>query len=206
MPDVAPVITTTLPCIARMLAEAAPRLPPAPLYSLPPPAVASSESASAKGRTTMAAISESAANELVRGCSGDLVRPGDASYDDVRKTFNGMIDRKPALIARARTTADLAATVRFAAAAGLPLAVRGGGHAIAGFSMINDAIVADCSLMNEVTVDPKARTITAGPGCRWRDVDSTAGAHGLATPGGTISSTGVAGFPLGGGLGFLAKT
>ena len=151
------------------------------------------------------AISDTAVGELASRFSGELVRPGDDSYDSARKIFNGMIDRKPALIARARTTADLAATVRFAAAAELPLAVRGGGHAIAGFSMIDDAIVADCSLMNEVTVDPKGRTITAGPGCRWRDVDSTAGAHGLATPGGTISSTGIAGFTLGGGLGFLAK-
>src|SRR5947208_6442584 len=151
------------------------------------------------------AISDTAVGELASRFSGELVRPGDDSYDSARKIFNGMIDRKPALIARARTTADLAATVRFAVAAELPLAVRGGGHAIAGFSMIDDAIVADCSLMNEVAVDPKAQTITAGPGCRWRDVDGTAGAHGLATTGGTISSTGIAGFTLGGGIGFLAK-
>ena len=153
----------------------------------------------------MTAISDAAVKELASGFSGELVRPGDPSYDEVRKIFNGMIDRKPALIARARTTADLAATVRFAAKEGVPLAVRGGGHAMAGFSMIDDAIVADCSLMNEVNVDPKAPSITAGPGCRWRDVDGTAGAHGLATTGGTISSTGIAGFTLGGGLGFLSK-
>jgi FAD/FMN-containing dehydrogenase len=153
----------------------------------------------------MATVSDAAVKELASGFSGELVRPGDPTYDEVRKIFNGMIDRKPALIARARTTADLAATVRLAAKEGMPLAVRGGGHSIAGFSMIDGAIVADCSLMNEVAVDPKAATITAGPGCRWRDVDSTAGAHGLATTGGTISSTGIGGFTLGGGLGFLAK-
>jgi FAD/FMN-containing dehydrogenase len=153
----------------------------------------------------MAKISDAAVKGLASGFSGELVRPGDDSYDETRKVFNGMIDRRPALIARARSSADLAATVRFAASEGLPLAVRGGGHSIAGFSMIDDAVVADCSLMNLVTVDPKKQTINAGPGCRWKDVDSTAGAHGLATPGGTISSTGIAGFTLGGGIGFLAK-
>jgi len=150
-------------------------------------------------------ISDSAVNDLSKRFSGDLIRPTDTTYDEARAIFNGMIDRRPALIARARTAADIAEIVRFASKEGLPLAVRGGGHSVAGFSMIDDAIIADCSLMNEVRVDPDARTIVAGPGCRWKDVDGTAGAHGLATTGGTISSTGIAGFTLGGGLGFLAK-
>jgi FAD/FMN-containing dehydrogenase len=153
----------------------------------------------------MPAISDKAAAELASRFSGDLIRPNDPTYDEARAIFNGMIDRQPALIARARTTADVAEIVRFASREGLPLAVRGGGHSVAGFSMIDDAVIADCSLMNEVKVDAKTRTIVAGPGCRWKDVDGTAGAHGLATTGGTISSTGIAGFTLGGGVGFLAK-
>jgi len=153
----------------------------------------------------MPAISDAALKNLSNRFSGDLVRPGDPTYDEDRKIFNGMIDRRPALIARARSSADVADTVRFATSEGLPLAVRGGGHGIAGFAMIDGAVVADCSLMNEVRVDPGARTIVAGPGSRWRDVDGAAGAHGLATTGGTISTTGIAGFTLGGGIGFLAK-
>jgi len=153
----------------------------------------------------MPTINDSALKELSNRFTGDLVRPGDPTYDEDRKIFNGMIDRRPALIARARSSADLAEAVRFATKEGLPLAVRGGGHSIAGFSMIDDAVIADCSLMNDVRVDTDAKTIVAGPGCRWKDVDGTAGAHGLATPGGTISSTGIAGFTLGGGIGFLAK-
>jgi len=153
----------------------------------------------------MADVSDKATTDLAARFSGELIRPNDPSYDEARALFNAMIDRRPALIARARTAADIAEIVRFASKEGLPLAVRGGGHSVAGFSMIDDAIIADCSLMNEVKVDPKAGTIVAGPGCRWKDVDSTAGAHGLATTGGTISSTGIAGFTLGGGIGFLAK-
>jgi FAD/FMN-containing dehydrogenase len=153
----------------------------------------------------MRTISDGALKDLATRFTGELVRPGDPAYDETRKIFNGMIDRRPALIARARSAADVAETIRFATKEGFTLAVRGGGHSVAGFSMIDDAVVADLSLMNEVRVDPDAHTILAGPGCRWKDVDSTAGAHGLATPGGTISSTGIAGFTLGGGVGFLAK-
>ncbi|MGZ4128842.1 MAG: FAD-binding oxidoreductase [Actinomycetota bacterium] len=153
----------------------------------------------------MAAVSDAAVADLASRFSGELVRPGDPTYDEVRKIFNGMIDRRPALIARARSAQDVAETIRFATKEGFTLAVRGGGHAIAGFSMIDDAVVSDLSLMNDVRVDPDASTILAGPGCRWKDVDTAAGAYGLATPGGTISSTGIAGFTLGGGIGFLAK-
>jgi FAD/FMN-containing dehydrogenase len=153
----------------------------------------------------MAGVSDRATADLASRFSGELIRPNDPTYDEARALFNAMIDRRPVLIARARTAADIAEVVRFASKEGLPLAVRGGGHSVAGFSMIDDAVIADCSLMNEVKVDPKARTIVAGPGCRWKDVDTIAGAHGLATTGGTISSTGIAGFTLGGGIGFLAK-
>jgi len=153
----------------------------------------------------MTLISDAALKELSNRFTGDLVRPGDPTYDEDRKIFNGMIDRRPALIARARSAADVAETIKFATAQGLPLSVRGGGHGIAGFAVIDDGVVADCSLMKDVRVDPDARTIVAGAGCRWGDVDGASGAHGLATTGGTISTTGIAGFTLGGGVGFLSK-
>ena len=153
----------------------------------------------------MGAVSDAAVKDLSNRFTGELVRPGDPTYDEDRKVFNGMIDRRPALIARARTASDVAETIKFATKEGLPLSVRGGGHGIAGFAVIDDGVVADCSLMNEVRVDKGARTIVAGAGCRWRDVDGAAGAEGLATTGGTISTTGIAGFTLGGGIGFLAK-
>ena len=153
----------------------------------------------------MAAVPDSAVRDLSTRFSGELIRPGDDGYDEARTIFNGMIDRKPALVARARNAQDIAETVRFAAAEGFPLAVRGGGHNVAGYSVIDGAVVADCSLMTDVQVNPEAMTIVSGPGCRWKHVDPAAGAHGLGTVGGTISGTGVAGFTLNGGFGFLSK-
>jgi FAD/FMN-containing dehydrogenase len=150
-------------------------------------------------------VSDPGITLLASRFGGELIRPQDASFDETRRILNGMIDRRPALIAQPRSVQDIAEVVRFASSQGLPLAVRGGGHSIAGFSVIDDAVLCDCSLMNEVRVDPEARTITAGPGTRWHDVDTASSAHGLATPGGTISHTGVAGFTLGGGFGFLTK-
>lgn len=150
-------------------------------------------------------VSDPGVTLLASRLTGELIRPGDSSYDEVRKIFNGMIDRKPSLIARAQSAEDVSEVVRFAASEGLPLTVRGGGHSVGGFSIIDDAVLCDCSLMNQVQVDPEARTITAGAGSRWHDVDTAGSAHGLATPGGTISNTGIAGFTLGGGFGFLSK-
>src|SRR2546428_8942173 len=109
----------------------------------------------------MPAISDTALKHLSNRFSGDLVRPSDPTYDEDRKIFNGMIDRRPALIARARSAQDVAETVRFAVGEGLPLAVRGGGHGIAGFRMIDDAVIADCSLLTAVEVDTSNRSIVA---------------------------------------------
>ncbi len=153
----------------------------------------------------MATVTDAAVEDLSGRFTGELIRPGDPTYDEARAIFNGMIDRRPALIARARSAQDVAATVRFAVAEGLPLGVRGGGHGVAGFSMVEDGVVIDLSLMRDVAVDTDRQTITAGGGCRWRDVDPVAAQHGLATPGGTVSATGIGGFTLGGGLGFLTK-
>ena len=113
-----------------------------------------------------AAAPDSAVRDLSTRFSGELIRPGDDGYDEARTIFNGMIHRKPALVARARNAQDIAETVRFAAAEGFPLAVRGGGHNVAGYSVIDGAVVADCSLMTDVQVNPEAMTIVSGPGCR----------------------------------------
>jgi FAD/FMN-containing dehydrogenase len=153
----------------------------------------------------MGTVSDAAVQDLATRFTGELIRPEDADYDAARAIFNAMIDRRPALIARARTAEDVAAAVRFATGEGLDLAVRGGGHAVAGFAMVDGAVVIDLSLMRDVRVDTDAMTITAGGGCRWKDIDPVAFEQGVATPGGTISATGIGGFTTGGGLGFLSK-
>src|SRR6266700_794292 len=116
----------------------------------------------------MATVADAAVRDLASRFSGDLIRPGDPGYDDARRIFNAMFDRRPALIARVRSAQDVSEAIRFATAEGLPLAVRGGGHGVAGFSVIDDGVVVDCSLLRDVAVDPDAMTIVAGVGCRWK--------------------------------------
>jgi FAD/FMN-containing dehydrogenase len=137
---------------------------------------------------------------------GDVLRPGSAGYDEARAVWNGMIDRRPALIVRCRDTEEVAAAVRFGRESGLPVAVRGGGHSAAGLAVCDDGIVIDLSAMRAVQVDPASRTATAEGGARWSDFDQATQAHGLATTGGAISTTGVAGLTLGGGLGWLMRS
>jgi len=137
---------------------------------------------------------------------GVLLRAGDAIYDDARRVWNGMIDRRPALIVRPRDADEVAAAIAYARARALPIAVRGGGHNAAGLAVCDDGLVIDLSLMRHVTVDPAARTARVGGGATWRDLDAAAQAHGLATTGGAISSTGVAGLTLGGGIGWLMRS
>jgi FAD/FMN-containing dehydrogenase len=143
--------------------------------------------------------------ETIAGFDGMLLEPGDRGFEDARRVFNGMIDKVPAAIARCRSTADIAAALRFAVESELTIAVRGGGHSVAGHSVCDGGLVIDLSLMREVVVDPDARLARAQPGATWRDMDRAAGRFGLATPGGVVSSTGVAGFTLGGGLGWLSR-
>jgi FAD/FMN-containing dehydrogenase len=135
--------------------------------------------------------------------SGELLGPGDAGYDEARQIHNGLIDRRPAVIARCRSAADIAAAVAAATDAGVELSVRGGGHNVAGRAVIDDAVMIDLSLMNDVQVDPQAKTVTAGGGTLWGELNDATAEHGLATTGGAISSTGIAGLTLGGGLGWL---
>lgn len=136
---------------------------------------------------------------------GQLVANGDPDYDAARKVYNGAIDRHPWAVARVTDVADVIACVDFARDHELPLAVRGGGHHGAGFSVGDDALVIDFSRLRSTTVDPVAGTVRADSGCTWGDVDHATGAFGLATPSGFVSTTGVAGLALGGGTGYLSR-
>jgi FAD/FMN-containing dehydrogenase len=134
---------------------------------------------------------------------GPVIGPDDAAYDPARITFNGMIDRRPALIARPLDVDDVVAAVSYAVDEDLPIAVRGGGHSVAGHCVGEGGVVVDLRLMHDVVVDPEARLATCGGGALWEDLDPPCLRHGLATPGGTFGDTGVAGLTLGGGIGHL---
>jgi FAD/FMN-containing dehydrogenase len=138
-----------------------------------------------------------------RAFSGDIITPGDDRYEEARRVWNAMIDRRPALIARPRNAADVARCVRFAVDHRLPIAVRGGAHNVAGRGTCDDGIVVDFVDMKKIVVDPVARTAVAEPGVKWLELDRATQAHGLATTGGTVGDTGIAGLTLGGGFGWL---
>jgi FAD/FMN-containing dehydrogenase len=149
-------------------------------------------------------LSRSARSEI-HGFRGRFTAPEDATYEEARAVYNGMIDRRPALIAHAADAGDAASVVSFAAAHDLLLAVRGGGHNGAGLGTVDDGIVLDLGALKSIEVDPGARTVRVGGGCTWAEVDAATGEYGLATPSGIISSTGVGGLTLGGGLGHLTR-
>ena len=151
------------------------------------------------------ALGEATVQELREALRGDVVTPADPDYDEARRVWNGAHDARPALVVRCAGAADVIAAVGFAHSNDLPIAVRGGGHSIAGFSTVDDGIVIDLSRMNDVRVDPIARRATVGGGAVWADVDHETQAHGLATTGGLVSSTGVGGFTLGGGIGWTMR-
>jgi len=135
---------------------------------------------------------------------GDLLQPADAAYDTTRKVWNEMVDKRPALIVRCKGVADVMSAVRFAKAQGLLLAVRGGGHNVAGNAVCDGGLMIDCTPMKSVHVDPVARIARVEPGVTWAEINHETQAFGLATTGGVVSHTGVAGLTLGGGIGWLA--
>ena len=142
--------------------------------------------------------------QLGAGFSGQLLRSGDAAYDEARRIHNGLVDRRPALIAQCAGVDDVVAAVRFAREHGVDIAVRGGGHGVAGRATVEGGMMIDLSPMKSVEVDAAARTATAEGGVTWAELDAATQRHGLATTGGVVSSTGIAGLTLGGGWGWLA--
>ncbi len=131
---------------------------------------------------------------------GEIVSPGDAQYDAARKVYNACIDRRPALVAYCSDAADVMAAVNFGRENKMEIAVRGGGHNAGGLGVWEGALVLDLSRIRYVRVDPKAATVSVGGGCVWGDVDHATHPFGLAVPTGFVSSTGVGGLTLGGGL------
>jgi len=151
------------------------------------------------------ALDEATLQDFRASLHGQVILPGDAEYDEARKVWNGMIDRRPALIARCQGVADVSKAVRFAREQHLPLAIRGGGHNVAGAGTCDGGLVIDLSAMRGVQVDSERQTARVEPGATWKDFDEEAQRYGLATTGGLVSSTGVAGFTLGGGVGWLVR-
>jgi FAD/FMN-containing dehydrogenase len=150
-------------------------------------------------------VDDTSIQELREHLRGRVILPGDEGYDDARKVFNGMIDRRPALIVRCAGVADVIAAVDFAREAGKPVAVRGGGHNVAGHAVCDGGVVIDLSAMKSVRVDPSSGTARAEGGSTWGDFDHATQAFGLATTGGIVPSTGIAGLTLGGGIGYLNR-
>ncbi|WP_371673117.1 FAD-binding oxidoreductase [Streptomyces sp. NBC_00289] len=146
-----------------------------------------------------------AARQELTGFTGELIGPDDAGYEDARAVYNAMIDKHPALIARCADADAVARVIAFARTHGLRLAVRGGGHHGAGLGTVEGGVVVDLSPLKDIHVDPEARTVRVGGGCVWGEVDRATNAHGLATPSGIISTTGVGGLATGGGLGHLTR-
>jgi len=150
-------------------------------------------------------VTQEAIAEFRSQLRGELIQPGDPGYENARKVYNGMIDKKPRLIAKCVDAADVIAAVKFGRASGLRVSVRGGGHNAGGLGIWDDALTIDLSGIKYVQVDPAAKTVRVGGGCTWGDVDHATHAFGLAVPTGIISTTGVGGLTLGGGLGHLTR-
>lgn len=151
-------------------------------------------------------IDEKRLARFAESFSGELVRPGNGGYDDARRIFNGLVDKRPALIARCRGSVDVVSALALARGSDIELSVRGGGHNVSGRAVTDGGVMIDLSLMKGIRVDPEARTARAEGGVTWREFNDATSEFGLATTGGVISTTGVAGLTLGGGLGWLMGT
>jgi FAD/FMN-containing dehydrogenase len=141
--------------------------------------------------------------ELAEEVSGSVLGPQDAGYDAARAVHNGLIDRRPALIVRCETVCDVAAALALARRAGLEVSIRGGGHNVAGRAVTDGGVMIDLAHMKAIAIDPERATATAEGGVRWGELNAAAAEHGLAVTGGAVSGTGIAGYTLGGGLGWL---
>ncbi len=150
-------------------------------------------------------LDENSIQQLKAAVRGRIIEPTDKDYDDVRKVYNAMIDKKPRLIVRCADVADVIACVNFARENRLLLSIRGGGHNAGGLGIADDALVIDLAPIKYTRVDPEAGTVTVGGGCVWGDVDHATHAFGFAVPSGIISTTGVGGLTLGGGIGHLTR-
>src|ERR1044072_2980657 len=155
--------------------------------------------------TGIEAVGEATLAELAEGLHGELVTPASEDYDQARSIWNAAHDRRPALVIRCAGVSDVIRGVDFARSEGLSLALRGGGHSIPGFSTTDGGVVLDLSPMKGIRVDPAARRVVAQAGCLWSDLDQETQEFGLALTGGLVSTTGIAGFTLGGGLGWLVR-
>src|SRR5919197_5934569 len=155
--------------------------------------------------TLKPALDETAVLELESSLRGPVVRPENPTYQEVRRVWNGSIDRRPALIVRCTGVADVIAAVRFARRTGLAVAVRSGGHSFPGLSVADDALLIDLSPMHGIRVDPEARRARAQAGVLLGELDREAQAFGLAVPAGIVTHTGLAGLTLGGGIGWLMR-
>jgi hypothetical protein len=154
--------------------------------------------------TTIASLADVARRELP-DLQDRMLGPGDAGYDEARAVHNGMIDRHPAVIVRVRHADDVADAIAFGRRHDAAIAVRGGGHNGGGSGVVDDGVVIDLSGLDSIEVDPNAQTVVVGGGCTWSDVDAATTAHGAVVPSGIISTTGVGGLTLGGGLGHLTR-
>lgn len=156
--------------------------------------------------TVASSLDAAQVESFARAFGGSVVTPADLDYDAARRLHNGLVDRRPALIARCAGTADVVAAVRFARDSGLEISVRGGGHNVAGRAVVDGGLVVDLSRMKGIHVDPEAATARAQGGVNWNELNRETAVHGLAVTGGAISTTGIAGYTLGGGLGWLMST
>lgn len=154
---------------------------------------------------TQGVLGAATLKEFEDGLQGEMIRPDGAGYDEARAIWNGVHDCRPAVIARCANAADVRHAIGFASSEGLDVAVRGGGHSIPGFSTCDDGIVIDLAPMKGIEVDVDGKTVKAQGGVTWAELDAATQEHGLATTGGLVSSTGVAGFTLGGGIGWLMR-